>query len=389
MDRRSFLGMGLTGAAGLTVGATGTLGAKAFMDKRAEGTVGETTVPFHGAQQSGIATPLQSVGTILGFNLHQDCTARQLQALLRLWSADAALMQSGRPAMADSAPELAKTPASLTITFGLAHSAFVRGGVERKWPFSATSIPAYPIDALEPRWSGGDVFVQVCANDALTVSHAARELTKDARPFATVAWAQSGAMPQMGVHPHETPRNHMGLKDGTGNPVPGTEVFDETVWNTGSRQAWFANGSAVAIRRIRMKLDLWEKLQPQQMEAAFGRYISTGAPLGGTHEFEIPDLVARDGTGAPVIPIDAHIRRAILEKDIYRRVFNYDDGPDDLGLIFIAYCADIQQYLDIQQSLAESDAINTWTTPIGSAMFAILPGAPEAGSWVGESLFSS
>ena len=388
MDRRSFLGLGLTGAAGVTVGSTAALGAKAFLDKRAEGAVGETTVPFHGAQQSGIASPLQSVGAIAAFTLRDDCDAARLQSLLRLWSADAALLQAGKPAMADAAPELATTPASLTITFGLAHATFVRGGVADKWPFAATAIPAFPIDALEPQWTGGDLFVQVCANDALTVSHALRELVKDARPFADIAWTQHGTMPQVGVNPHATPRNLMGFKDGTGNPLPGTSTFEATVWNDGAKQSWFANGSAVAIRRIRMNLDLWEKLQPQQMEAAFGRYVTTGAPLGGTHEFERADLVRRDANGEPVIPVDAHIRRATLETDIYRRVFNYDDGPNDAGLLFIAYCADIQQYLDIQQSLAEQDAINTWTTPVGSAMFVIPPGAPTPDSWVGETLFS-
>lgn len=385
MDRRSFIGMGLTGAAGATIGSTGALGVTAFRDKRAEGAVGEAVVAFHGVRQSGIATPQQSVGTVVAFTLKP---GTQLPALLRLWSTDAALLQSGNPAMADAAPELARTPASLTITFGLAHAAFVHGGVEEQWPFAATAIPAYAVDALDPRWTGGDVFVQVCANDALTVSHAVRELVKDARPFADIAWTQSGSMPQIGVNPRQTPRNHMGFKDGTGNPVPGTETFDRTVWNDGARQTWFANGSAVAVRRIRMQLDMWEKLQPQQMEAAFGRYVTSGAPLGGTNEFELPDLITRNAKGEPVIPVDAHIRRARLETDIYRRVYNYDDGPDDLGLLFIGYCADIQQYLDIQQSLAEQDAINTWTTPVGSAMFVIPPGTPDEQSWVGETLFS-
>lgn len=378
--------MGLTGAAGLTVGATGSLGAGALLDRRAEGAVGATAVPFHGAHQSGIETPLQSVAMLLGFTLRPECECEQLRALLRLWSTDAALLQAGRPAMGDAAPELARTPASLTVTIGLAYSAFERAGVADKWPFTATSIPSYSIDQLDPRWSGGDLFLQICANDAVTVSHAARELAKDARPFATVAWRQTGTMPHAGVNPGETPRNLMGFKDGTGNPLPGTNVFAETVWNDGVAQPWFAGGSSVVIRRIRMQLDLWEKLTPQAMEASIGRYITTGAPLGGTNEFELPDLVTRDAQGEPLIPGSAHIRRAILDKDIYRRVFNYDDGPDDTGLLFIAYGADVQQYLEIQASLAEEDALNTWTTPVGSAMFAVPPGAPDG--WVGETLFS-
>lgn len=388
MDRRSFLGMSLTGAAGLTVGATGATGAAVVLDRRAEGAAGEAVVPFHGMHQPGIDTPLQSHGTIVGFTLRDDCDASRLQSLLRLWSADAALLMSGRPAMGDAAPELARTPASLTVTFGLAHAAFVRGGVESKWPFNATAIPAYAIDRLEPQWTGGDLFMQVCANDAMTVSHAVRELIKDARPFADVAWVQSGSMPGVGINPGETPRNHMGFKDGTGNPVPGTAIFDTTVWNDGREQAWFAGGSAVAVRRIRIDMDRWERVVPKEMEAAFGRHLTTGAPLGGTHELQPLDLDARKTDGTFVIPEDAHARRAFFPSDIFRRPFNYDDGPSDMGLLFIAYCADIGQYLDIQASLAQKDALNRWTTPIGSAMFVIPPGAPRPGAWIGETLFS-
>lgn len=388
MDRRSFLAIGLTGAASVTVGATGALGVSTILEQRANGAVGRSIVPFYGVHQSGISTPLQSHGNLVAFNLKPDARQQEVQALLRLWSTDAALLQSGRPAMADSAPELAITPASLTVTIGIAHSAFVRADVASRWPFAATEIPAYSIDALQPDWTGGDLVLQICANDAMSVAHATRELVKDAKPFASVAWSQSGSMPGVDVNPGETPRNHMGFKDGTGNPLPGTRVFEQTVWNNGATQPWFAGGSALVIRRIRMDLDRWETLTPQQMEAAFGRHLTSGAPLGATNEFQRVDLDGRDTRGLPLIPINAHVRRATLKKDLYRRPFNYADGPSEMGLLFVAYCADIQQYLDIQASLAEYDAINTWTTPIGSAMFAVPPGAPEPGAWVGESLFS-
>ena len=42
---------------------------------------------------------------------------------------------------------------------------------------------------------------------------------------------------------------------------------------------------------------------------------------------------------------------------------------------------------NLDRRLAELDLLNTWTTPIGSAVFAVLPGA-LAGESLGEKLFA-
>ncbi len=74
---------------------------------------------------------------------------------------------------------------------------------------------------------------------------------------------------------------------------------------------------------------------------------------------------------------------------MYRRAYNYDLPPDgsgraDTGLIFASYQADVDaQFLPVQRRLAERDMLNEWTTPIGSAVFAIPPGC-RAGGWIGE-----
>jgi dye decolorizing peroxidase len=62
------------------------------------------------------------------------------------------------------------------------------------------------------------------------------------------------------------------------------------------------------------------------------------------------------------------------------------DGSPDVGLLFAAYAADIgAQFVPIQQRLAEQDLLNTWTTPVGSAVFALPPGT-QPGGWIGEPL---
>jgi dye decolorizing peroxidase len=86
-----------------------------------------------------------------------------------------------------------------------------------------------------------------------------------------------------------------------------------------------------------------------------------------------------------------------------RRSYNYDDDltvdgaaggaadPDgeisDSGLLFLAYQADVDEgFVPVQRRLADLDLLNQWTTPVGSAVFAIPPGCREGG-FVGETLF--
>lgn len=394
MERRAFLGMGLSGAAGIAAGASGALAVSTVRGIASKGAVGTSTVPFHGEHQSGIATPQAAHGTVVAFALRETTDAERLQRLLRLWSDDAALLQSGEPTLADSNPELARTPASLAITIGLGRGAFVAADKLDRWPLHYDAIPAFEIDRLEPRWSGGDLVIQVSANDGATVTHAVRELVKDAQPFAERIWQQSGWHVQPDVNPGESARNLFGFKEGAGNPVPGTAAFDTIVWNDGAEQPWFAGGTTMVVRRIRMDLDLWDQVPPLMQEASFGRHVINGAPLGGTSEFQKPDFAARDAKGVPVIAADAHIRRAEAKRNIFRRPFNYDDGLDaagtpDAGLLFIAYGSDIDRYIGIQAALATRDALNTWTTPVGSALFVLPPGASRPGNWVGETLFDS
>jgi dye decolorizing peroxidase len=125
-----------------------------------------------------------------------------------------------------------------------------------------------------------------------------------------------------------------------------------------------------------------------------GRRLDTGAPLTGTLEHDEPDFEAVGPDGLTVIPEFAHIRMAHSDSPsmkFLRRPFSFDNGvlPDgrpDVGLLFAAYAADLStQFLPIQQRLAENDLFNTWTTPIGSAVFAIPPGCDEQG-FIGQTL---
>lgn len=348
-------------------------------------------VPYAGAHQAGVQTPAQAHAAFCGFDLRPEVDAAALRRLLRLLSDDIARMTSGTAALADTAPELATAPARLTITVGFGPALFDKVGLAAARPAGFADLPAFgEIDRLDPAYGAADLLLQICADDALVVAHAQRMLFKDTRAFATARWTQRGFLP---LRPGgATPRNLMGQVDGTVNPTADADL-DRLVWFAGG--GWFAGGTFLVLRRIRMELDTWDELDPSAMEASIGRRLSNGAPLTGTAEHDEPDLAALDATGLPAIADFAHLRVARGDgpaPQILRRPYNYDDSPgadggSDLGLLFCAYQADIAaQFVPMQRRLAAGDLLNQWTTPIGSAVFAVPPGF-AAGGFVGEGMF--
>jgi dye decolorizing peroxidase len=342
--------------------------------------VGTGTIPFHGPRQAGVTTEPQAHAAFVAFTLRAGTDRRALGRMMRLLSDDAARLTRGEPALGDTDATLAVLPARLTITFGFGPGLYTAAGVRPP----VAEVPAFKIDRLERQWSGGDLLLQVCADDPLTVTHAQRMLIKDARPFGAVRWVQTGFRRSPGAQPAGfTQRNVLGQLDGTANPT-GT-VMDNAVWQP-------AGGTTLVLRRIRAEIEKWDQLSVADKENAAGRRLGTGAPLSGTREHDEPDFTALNDGGLPVMPDYAHVTRAHVTDPalkILRRPYNYDLAPDaggrpDSGLIFAAYQADIaRQYLPIQQRLAEKDLLNQWITPIGSAVFAVPPGCTPD-SWIGE-----
>jgi dye decolorizing peroxidase len=383
---------GLLAAAGgaAALGAVGTGAALAFgrEPEREPEAAPAATVAFHGPHQAGITTPAQARTVLLALDVGEEVDRTRLAAVMRLLSDDAARLTRGAPALADADPELAADPGRLTVTFGFGLDLLERTGLAEALPAGAAPLPAFSVDRLEDRWSGGDLLIQVCGDGDLAVSHAVRMLVKDSRSFARVRWTQRGFLqaPAGGG----TPRNVLGQIDGTGNPDPDSSAFDAAVWFGGDAGP-LAGGTTMVLRRMRTDLDEWDRLDAVGKDRVIGRRISDGAPLTGETEDDPVDLAALEDTGLPVIPAAAHVRRAAeTGETILRRPYNYDDGPDadgnpDTGLLFIAYQADVGQFAAIQERLAEADLLNDYAVPIGSAVFVLPPGCGEDG-WIGEPL---
>ncbi|MFC4335967.1 Dyp-type peroxidase [Salininema proteolyticum] len=393
ISRRGLIAAGAFGVAGgaaLGVGGTALALDAERPDSGPE--VGTATVPFYGEHQAGVETPPPAHGLFFALDLKKGTDADRFARIMRLLTDDAARLTQGRAPLADTEPELAELPSNLTVTFGFGPSLFAKLGREDAMPENFAGLPAYEsIDRLEDRWSGGDLLVQVCADDLMAVAHAQRMLLKDSRSFLGVRWVQRGFRNSAGVvEPEKTQRNVMGQLDGSANPRPGSEEFRETVWAGGSGP--FAGGTTLALRRIRVDLETWDKLDVGSKEVHVGRRLADGAPLTGGKESDDPDLEAKEN-GLEVISPNAHVRRSTAPdgRKIYRRAYNYDDGPtsegtSETGLLFASYQADLEQFTVIQERLAESDLLNNYTTPVGSAVFAIPPGCEEGG-WAGETLF--
>jgi deferrochelatase/peroxidase EfeB len=207
-------------------------------------------------------------------------------------------------------------------------------------------------------------------------------------------WSQLGfGRTSTTTRAQDTPRNLMGLKDGTNNiRAEDAEALEEFVWAGPEAPAWLQGGTYMVTRRIRMIIESWDRTALTEQERTIGRAKYSGAPLGAGDEFDPPEFEAR-GPDGPVIDRDAHIRLAsgdLLGTKILRRGYSFTDGFDevtgqlDAGLFFICFQRDPQQFERIQRNLS-SDILNEYIVHKSSAVFAIPPGA-QPGGYVGERL---
>jgi deferrochelatase/peroxidase EfeB len=160
--------------------------------------------------------------------------------------------------------------------------------------------------------------------------------------------------------------------------------------------------------RIRIALEHWDRTSIAFQEKTIGREKLSGAPLGGKHEFDTPDFQATDADGDFVIPETAHIRLAAPATNsgvqLLRRAYSYNDGANftaerwppwrqgieyDSGLFFVAYQNDPRTgFIKLFDKMSKIDAINQFTTHVGSAVFACPPGLKN-GEHIGQRLFES
>jgi deferrochelatase/peroxidase EfeB len=417
-SRRTFLkragGVGIGGlAAGYGLGATTTSSAAAAEspEARAEAVNSEELSAnrgFDGVHQAGILTPAANFSIVVALDSIADGRATLETALKALSSRARELTKGGAYPVREYdappfdsgtlGPEIAPDDLTVTIAFG-AQLFDGRYGLEAMKPAHLVDMRAFPHDELDPERTGGDVLITLAAGHQDTVEHALRELVKQVRGQLQPRWTVAGFTgAQRGPNPHSSKRNHFGFRDGTSNPdVTDPKVMDRLVWAGEGEPAWAANGTYQVVRAIRMHVEFWDRVGLFEQEEMIGRKRDTGAPLGGTDEFENPryDL---DPKGER-ISLEAHIRLAnprepaTIDQRILRRAWNYSEGFDadgqlDMGLLFVAFNQDIgRQFVAIQERLNEEPMVD-YITPEGGGYFFAPAASRDERDWVGSGLFT-
>ena len=390
MDRREFLKKAGIGGAGLALGLSG---ASAFFANKEQGSKniadGQEEISFYGKHQAGITTPMQKNIYFVVLDL-RTTDKNELIQLFKDWTDYSQKLVNGELVKKDGSNALLPpsdtgetvglNPYRLTLTFGISASFLTKLGLEKKRPKLFRDLPAFPKEQLRDQYTGGDIVIQACADDEQVAFHAVRNLIRKGRNKVTMKWSQSG-FAAIGDR-METPRNLFGFKDGTAN-VTTEKDFDKVVW--ADSNDWMKNGSYMAVRRIIMHLETWDRTNLQEQENTFGRYKESGAPFGKKNEFDEVDL--------SLLPVDSHVRLATeVDLPILRRSYSYSDGIDpktgqfDAGLLFIAFQKDPDRFVKIQTNLGADDKMNEYVTHIGSGLFACFGGVKEGG-YIGQDLF--
>jgi deferrochelatase/peroxidase EfeB len=417
--RRGFL----SATAGLAALAGSNLapGAARALDAAPDAEPAKAIEPFWGAHQGGVVTPAQTHTYIAVFDLAA-ATRSDVEKLLRQWTDAAAALSEGRPvdmpgegdyaAQADPADVLDLSPSRLTLTFGFGLGLFEKDGVDRyglraQRPAAFVDLPHFPGDQLVPARTGGDLLVQACADNPQVAFHAVRQLARLAYGVANIRWVQAGFVSDFGAG--RTPRNLMGFKDGTGNPAANDpKEMDAVVWAGDEAPPWMRGGSYVVIRRARIALEHWDRMNVSFQEQTFGREKFSGAPLGAKKEFDPVDLDANNANGDPIIPENSHVgiahRMAREGSRILRRSYSYNDGANvtaerwppwrqgmefDSGLVFVCYQRDLSNgFIKIFEKMSRFDMMNQFVTNVGGGHFAI-PGGVAKGEFIGQRLFEA
>ena len=407
-SRRGFIA-GVSGIAGGLAGALGT---------QARAATPAATEPFWGERQGGILTPSQNHTYFAAFDVVAK-TAGDLAAMLQAWTAAAARMAAGQTAMplggdanvaaGDSGEAVGLAPARLTLTFGFGPGLFGHAGQDRfglaaRRPAALVDLPRFNGDQMIETRTGGDISVQACADDPQVAFHAVRQLARLAYGAVQLRWVQTGFSADFAAP--DTPRNLLGFKDGTQNPLARPGDHGEMLWVGDEGPGWMRGGSYVVVRRIRVSLEHWDRSDTAFQEQVIGRRKASGAPLGSPRESDALDLDATGPDGNPVIPDDAHVRLAAASTNqgaqILRRGYSYNDGAAvtaerwppwrqgmmyDAGLFFVAYQRDPRTgFIQIYRNMARLDALGQFATHVGGGLFAC-PGGLRPGDYIGQGLF--
>jgi deferrochelatase/peroxidase EfeB len=396
LSRRRFLQIGAAAGGGAVLASAGI--------HEAPGHAATTGVDFarlEGAHQSAVLSDPSAATTFVSFDVVAGSRA-ELRDLLRTVTSRLQLLQLG--GLPDNMGPAAPTgdngilgpelPArEVAFVLGLGASLFDdRYGLASCKPARLVEMTSFPNDNLDPAQCGGDLSLQVLADDTDVVLHAVRDVTKHTRGAMQPRWRVDGFKSK--PRPSGTPRNLLGFKDGISNPdVTNAAEMNRLLWS--AEPGWAAGGTYQVARVIRMLVEFWDRVSLNEQENMIGRRRATGAPLDGADETSTPNFAA-DPHGQR-IPIDAHIRlanpRTATSEDsrILRRGYNFDRGLDvngnlDQGLLFTCYQQDIERQFAATQTRLIDEPLVDYISPTGGGYFFCPRGLGGPGDWFASGL---
>jgi len=279
---------------------------------------------FFGQHQSGIVTPRPACGMVVAFDVLAS-DREDLERLFRTLNERIGFLMTGGtvPQVDPKLPPTDSgilgpvvTPDNLTITVSVGASLFdERFGLAAVKPKRLIRMVGFPNDALEPAQCHGDLSLQFSSNTPDTNIHALRDIVKNLPDLLLVRWKQEGSVPPQAPakpgEPAQSARNFLGFRDGSANPNSNdNKAMDQIVWvQPGSDEpSWAAHGSYQAVRIIRNFVERWDRTPLQEQESIIGRVKTSGAPMDGQKESQVPDY-SKDPEGK-LTKLDAHIRLA-------------------------------------------------------------------------------
>ncbi|ULG72074.1 iron uptake transporter deferrochelatase/peroxidase subunit [Macrococcus brunensis] len=403
VSRRDFLKLASIGGAGVLVGSTG-LGTSLYALNHfgRDNQHSKNKVNFYGKHQSGIVTDVQKHVYFVVLELSTD-DVQQVKKMFQDWTTQSVKLMNGDvlaetskntllPSV-DTGEAVGLDASRLTLTYGISAEFFKKLGIEHLKPKDFVDLPHFPKDQLNPKYTGGHIFIQACSDDPQVNFHAVRNLVRASRDIISMKWSQTGfnSYDETKKTP-DTPRNLFSFKDGTGNPkFKDTETLDCFVFID---QDWAKNGSYLVVRRIQMHIETWDRTSLEDQERTFGRHRDSGAPIGMKKEYDEIDIKSKNDKGELNIPEDSHVHLAKkANTTIMRRSFSYSDGINeatgtfDAGLLFVSFQKSPEQFIKLQSMMGRVDRLNEYITHRGSGVFLAFPGIKEGG-YIGEALFN-
>ncbi|GLZ38146.1 Dyp-type peroxidase [Actinokineospora sp. NBRC 105648] len=276
-------------------------------------------------------------------------------------------------------------PGDLTVTIGVGPQ-LVRA-VDPSLP-GALDLQPFSHERIAPQARGGDLLLQICANDAMIPTIAAAALLRQAGDRVRERWRQSGhrgsTVPVEGSR--TAPRNPFGFTDGVVGPHTAAQQGRD-LWLPGPVPV--AGGTIAVLRRMELDLPRFAALPVTEQEAVFGRHRGTGEPLSGGTIASDPDLGAKTPDGRYLIPVGSHVRRAhsavVGVSLMLRRSYSIDEPAP--GLLFISFQNDVKTFTNTLTHMENGDALLPFTTTTASATFLVLPGFDDTHP-LGATLFA-